>query len=152
MCDWKMHINLTSLDNAEKEWKFSSAWEQKLNDILWSLEDGHPRFRHQEWQKVFDEQTETNPLQVVVDTVTSNLPDFSLPIGAEDVSWTVYLSDEAIWSRFFTLSQISVLKGEQLDGVKKQVFDALKGEGVERNAAGEVALHGRTHLAWTSRV
>jgi beta-xylosidase len=75
-----------------------------------------------------------------------------LPLGLEDVFWTVYLTDEAIWSRYYTLSQIVVLKGEQLDKVKKQVVDALKVEDVERNAAGEVAVHGRTHLAWTSRV
>jgi hypothetical protein len=134
------------------EWKASSKWEQKLKDIVWSLEDGHPRFRHLDWRKVFEAQTETTPLQTVMDTFTHNFPDFSLPIGTEDVFWTVYLTDEAIWSRYYTLSQIAVLKGEQLVEVKRQVFEALKGEEVERNAAGEVALHGRTHLAWISRV
>jgi hypothetical protein len=104
------------------------------------------------WNTVFEAQTETTPLQTVIDTFKHNFPDFSLPLGLEDVFWTVYLTDEDIWSRFYTLSQIAILKGEELDKIKKQVFDTLRGEEVERNAAGEVALHGRTHLAWTSRV
>jgi hypothetical protein len=88
----------------------------------------------------------------LIDTFTHNFPDFSLPLGIEEVSWTVYLNDEAIWSRYYTLSQIAMLKDEQLEELKKQVFAALKGEDVERNAAGEVALHGRTYLCFTSRV
>jgi hypothetical protein len=152
MHDWREYSRLTSLDNSPLEWKTTSEWEQKLKDIISSLEDGHPRFRHYVWKKIFEEQTATTPVQTLVDTVNGNLPAFSLPLGTEDIFWTVYLTEEAIWSRFHTHSQIAVLEGEQLEGVKKQVFDALKEEGVERNAAGQVALHGRTHLVWTSRI
>ncbi|EPE29286.1 S-adenosyl-L-methionine-dependent methyltransferase [Glarea lozoyensis ATCC 20868] len=138
--------------NSPLEWNASSKWEQKLKDIIWSLDDGQHRFRHFEWKKVFEAQTETTPLQTLVDTFTHNFPDFSLPLGIEEVPWTVYLTDEAIWSRYYTLSQIAMLKGQKLEDVKKQVFAALKGEDVERNAAGEVALHARTYFCFTSRV
>jgi hypothetical protein len=35
--------------------------------------------------------------------------------------------------------------------IRKEVFDALEEDGVERNARGEVAVHGMTYLAWASR-
>lgn len=145
-------LTTSPLDNSPLEWETSSQWEQKLKDIIWSLDDGHPRFRHLQWQEVFEAQTKTTPLQTLIDTVKHDFADFSLPLGTEDVFWTVHLTDEAIWSRYHTLSQIAVLKGEKLKEVKQQVFEALKGEDVERNSDGEIALHGRTHLAWTSRV
>ncbi|KAG9236887.1 methyltransferase [Amylocarpus encephaloides] len=138
--------------NAPLEWECRSKWEQTLKDIINSFEDGHPRFRHLVWKQAFEKQTETTPLQTLKDTFSSNFPDFSLPIGEEDIHWTVYLSDEAIWDRYRSLSMIANAKGERLEEVKKEVFEALKGDEVERNSAGEVTLHGRTHLVWTSRV
>jgi hypothetical protein len=105
------------------------------------------------WKEVFEKQQDTNPLQTLKDIVTHNLPRFSLPIGEETVEWVVYLSDEAVWDRYTTLSQISNLQGsDKFEEVRKEVFDSLREDGVERNAAGEVAVHGRTYMAWTSRV
>ncbi|TVY71263.1 putative methyltransferase-like, partial [Lachnellula suecica] len=139
--------------NAPKEWPSKSKWEQNLKDIIASLEDGHPRFRHQKWKQAFEKHQETTPLQALKDTFTHNMPVFSLPLGEEDVEWTIYLKDEAVWDRYSTLSQIANLQGsDRFMKVRKEVLDELKGEGVERNAAGEVAVHGRTHLVWTSRV
>jgi len=124
-----------------------------LKDIIARLDDGHPRFRDMKWKEIFEKQQDTNPLQTLKDIVTHNLPRFSLPIGEENVEWTVYLNDEAVWDRYTTLSQISNLRGsDRFDEVRKEVFDSLKEDGVERNAAGEVAVHGRTYMAWTSRV
>ena len=144
---------LTILDNAPKDWPSRSRWEQKLKDIIHLHEDGHPRFRHMKWKEVFEKQLDSNPLQTLKDTFTHHMPEFSLPIGEESVEWVVYLSEEAIWSRYSTLCQISNLKGsERFEEVRKELFDSLKDEGVERNAAGQVAVHGRTFMAWTSRV
>ena len=124
-----------------------------MKDIIARLDDGHPRFRDMKWKEIFEKQQDTNPLQTLKDIVTHNLPRFSLPIGEENVEWTVYLNDEAVWDRYTTLSQISNLRGsDRFDEVRKEVFDSLKEDGVERNAAGEVAVHGRTYMAWTSRV
>lgn len=130
-----------------------SKWEQKLKDIVAELEDGHPRFRHMKWKEVFEKQQDTSPLQTLKDIVTHTLPQFSLPIGEESVEWKVFLSDEAVWDRYTTLSQISNLQGsDKFEEVRKRVFDSLKEADVERNAAGEIAVHGRTYMAWTSRV
>lgn len=118
-----------------------------------NLRQGHPRFRHLKWRQVFEKQQDSNPLQTLKDTFTHHMPQFSLPLGEESVEWVIYLSDEAIWDRYSTLSQIANLNGsDRFEEVRKEVFDALKEEGVERNAAGEVAVHGRTFMAWTSRV
>jgi hypothetical protein len=80
------------------------------------------------------------------------MPNFSLPLGEENVKWTVWLSDEALWLRFATISHIANLEEGKKEEVRKEVYDALKEDRVERNAEGEVALHGVTYLAWTSRV
>lgn len=41
------HSLLPSLDNKPREWQASTKWEQKLNEFIWSFDDGNPRFRHQ---------------------------------------------------------------------------------------------------------
>ena len=59
---------------------------------------------------MFDNQIKSTPL-----TITAFAsPLFSLPLGEDEVKWTVRLSKENIWKRFSTLSQIAVLEGEAL--------------------------------------
>lgn len=104
------------------------------------------------WKQVFEDQLDTTPLQTLKDTFSHKMPQFSLPLGEDDTKWTVWLSDEAVWKRYATLSQIANLEGDKLEEVRSKVIKALKGEGTERNEKGEIALHGLTHLAWTSRI
>lgn len=33
--------------NKPQGWEATTKWEQKLNDFVWSFDDGLPRFRHQ---------------------------------------------------------------------------------------------------------
>lgn len=95
---------------------------------------------------------DSTPLQTLKDTFTQDLPKFSLPLGEDHVEWTVWLSDEAIWNRFGTLSAIAVMELEKKEQVKQKVLGSLKGMDAERNENGEVALHGKTYFFWTSRV
>lgn len=139
-------------DNGARDWTPKSKLDQRLKDIVRSTEDGQPRFRHMKWKDVFENQTETTPLQTLVDTFTKNFPSFSLPLGEETVAWTTWLSDEAVWARFSTLSHIANLSKEKRNRVQQQVVEALGGDYVERNEKGEAALHGLTYFAWTSRV
>jgi hypothetical protein len=81
------------------------------------------------------------------------LPSFSLPLGEETIKWDpIWLSEEDVWARYGTLSMIANLDGERKEEVRKRVFEAMKGDDVERNEKGEIAIHGVTYLAWTSRV
>lgn len=105
-----------------------------------------------EWKQIFEKQQDTTPLQTLKDTFTHHLPTFSLPLGEDTVKWTVNITEDGIWSRYSTLSQVANLEAAKKDEVRKKVFDALKGDDVERNDKGEVAVHGVTYLAWTSRV
>lgn len=57
-----------------------------------------------------------------------------------------------MWNRYLTISYIANSEGEERERIKKAVFDAMKGDGVEKNEKGEIALHGRTALYWTSRI
>ncbi|KAK9775779.1 putative Methyltransferase [Seiridium cardinale] len=138
--------------NKPKEWETSTKWEQKLNDFVWSLDDGFPRFRHLQWKDVFERQTPGNPLQVVKDTLFDHLPRFSLPLGKDSVKWTVWLSEDALWSRINTLSQVAVLQGQDRENAVKLFKDVLDGDDVERNGKGEIAVHGVTYFAWTDRI
>lgn len=104
------------------------------------------------WKEVFDNQQYSTPLQAIKDTITHDLPNFSLPLGEQKIQWTTWLNDEGVWARFATLSQIAILKGEKLESVKRTVFEALKNDDVERNEKGEVEVHVQTYFAWTSRV
>jgi hypothetical protein len=140
------------LDNAPKASPATTKCEQELKEIIVSLEDGHPRFRHMAWKQAFEQQQDSTPLQTLKDTFSHHMPTFSLPLGEERVKWTVWLTAEALWSRYTTLSQIANLEEDRKEEVRKEVFAALNGDDVERNARGEVALHGSTYLYWTSRI
>lgn len=68
------------------------------------------------------------------------------------MKWTVWLMDEGVWSRYSTLSQVANQEGEKKAEIKHRVLEALNHESTVRNEKGEVAVHGVTHIAWTSRV
>ncbi|KAL3417268.1 methyltransferase C25B8.09 [Phlyctema vagabunda] len=138
--------------NGMKDWEPTTKWEEKLKVIVNGLDDGLSRFRDGDWKKVFEDQQKTSPLQALKDTFMHQLPQFSLPLGEESVGWTVWLSEQAIWDRYSTLSHIANTRGSQREQIHRDVFDAFKGDDVERNEKGEIAVHGVTYLAWTSRV
>lgn len=91
-------------DNAPKSWNPSTAWEAKLKATTWRFDDQHPRFRHEQWKKVFDQQLSSTPF-----TIQAADPLFSLPLGEESVKFSYWMSKDAIWKRYSTLSQIAVL-------------------------------------------
>ena len=156
------------IDNAPLSWTPTTKWEAKIKDITWSFDDKHPRFRHEQWRKVFDKQLSSTPF-----TIQMADPLFSLPLGEDSVKFTDWVSKEGIWERYRTISHIAVLEGEQmevsrvlsvdkfwLDGrlmvptqtVKRKVFEAMEEDDVEMNEKGEVALHGQTVFYWTTAV
>ncbi|KAL7629548.1 hypothetical protein AAE478_001069 [Parahypoxylon ruwenzoriense] len=138
--------------NKPRAWEASTKWEQKINDFIWSLDDGLPRFRHQKWKEVFEQQLPGNPLQAIKDAFTDGLPKFSLPLGEDTIKWTVWLSEEALASRLNTLSQIAVLKGDEREAWIKLFKEVIQGDDVERNEKGEIAVHGLTYFFWTDRL
>ncbi|ROW16194.1 hypothetical protein VPNG_01763 [Cytospora leucostoma] len=139
--------------NKPQAWKSSTAWAQHLNDWVNSLasEDAHP-FRELKWQEIFSDQLKSNPVQVIRDTLTNKLPQFSLPIGQDSVEWTHWLSEEALWRRINTLSQVALLEGEGRERAERVFREAMAMDDVVRNEKGEVECHGRTYLAWTDGI
>ncbi|KAL1963769.1 hypothetical protein VTN77DRAFT_7835 [Rasamsonia byssochlamydoides] len=119
--------------NAPASAQPTTKWESQLKDIVFDFEDNHPRFRHDVWRAVFDEEDQRL---------------FSKPL-TESLLLTVFLPKTTLWDRFCTLSQFALLQGIELQNVKDRFDAALQGEDVEVNEAGEVALHGKTYLAWT---
>lgn len=143
-------------DNKPKHWEASTPWEQSLNELVFGLgTDGQPRFRDFVWRDVFDRQLDPNPLRAVAEVVLEGgrkMPRFSVPVGEEKVPFTVWLTPEAVWNRLRTLSQVAVLGGAGARAFRERFDEIMRGETVERNERGEVALHGVTYLAWTSRL
>lgn len=141
-------------DNKPKAWEASTKWAQHLNEWIHSpgVKDGNKRFRDMEWQEVFDRQMKTNPIQIIRDTVTGNLPRFSVPLGQDSVEWTHWLSEEALWDRINTLSHVALLEGADKENARSVFREALGMSDVVRNEKGEVECHGRTYLAWTDRM
>lgn len=97
------------------------------------------------WKEVFEEQQEATLFH-------ATYPKFSLPIREDSIKWTVWLKDDDIWSRYSTLSQIANQAANQKEKTKERVTEALKDTSTEHNEKGEVAVHGVTYFAWTSRV
>ena len=100
----------------------TTKWEGKLKNLIWSNGDTEPRFRHGDWPKVFDEQLATTPA-----TIQAANPIFSLPLGKHVANWTHWLTKEQVWSRFSTISHISVL-----DNARLEVIDFSLSTGVLR--------------------
>ena len=97
------------------------------------------------WKEVYEGQQKTTLFR-------ATCPKFSLPIGEDSTKWTVWLQDEEIWSRYSTLSQIANQTTKQKGETKQRVVKALHDEDTKRNERGEVAVHGVTYFAWTSRI
>jgi hypothetical protein len=104
------------------------------------------------WQGVFQRQLKSNPLVILRDSFTDNLPKFSLPLGEDSVRWTVWLSEEALWARINTLSHVAILEGEQRETAVSTFREALAMADVERNENGQVAVHGVTYFVWTNKI
>ncbi|KAJ9157748.1 S-adenosyl-L-methionine-dependent methyltransferase [Pleurostoma richardsiae] len=126
--------------NKPASWKATTSWEKLLNEWIFERDDGLPRFRDEQWRAVFARQKD------------SPSPLFSAPPAEERVPWTVWLSEDALWARFNTLSQVAVLKGEERAAAERTFREAMAMEDVERNERGEVAVHGVTFFAWTERL
>ncbi|KAL1883891.1 hypothetical protein VTK73DRAFT_7679 [Phialemonium thermophilum] len=139
--------------NKPKSWKATTRWGQKLNDWVLSIpSDGTPRFRDLAWQAVFSGQLTRNLFQIVRNSLMDGHAKFSLPLGEAKVSWREWLSEEALWARVNTLSQVALLEGPARQAGLCAFREALQDNDVERNDKGEIAVHGVTYFAWTDKI
>jgi len=95
--------------NAPREHPATTTWEAKAHDLTWSFDDRSPRFRHMQWRKVFEDQSKSTPLSLII----ANEQYFALPLGEQTVPFEVWLPREKIWERYSTISHIAVLQGEE---------------------------------------
>ncbi|KAK3203496.1 hypothetical protein GRF29_112g1414914, partial [Pseudopithomyces chartarum] len=112
----------------------STPYEARLKAIIRSLPNPINLYRELKWKDAL------NPDQ-------QNY--FKHPLGEGEIAYEAILSRESIWERFATMSQVSKLKGSELQTLKDRVFDALYGEDVEEDVAGNLSYHGRTVWYWT---
>ncbi|KAL1897045.1 hypothetical protein Sste5346_004250 [Sporothrix stenoceras] len=146
--------------NKPAVWTAKAAWEQGLNDIIYSLPtDGSPRFRDGKWQQAFHDAA--NPQ-------SDSDPALYTTLAEDRVQWTVKLAPEALWKRLLTLSQIANLPetgpNDEQEAANsaaqptsratvRRRFDAvLARDDVARDADGEVTIHAITYFAWAQKI
>ncbi|KAK5951727.1 hypothetical protein OHC33_007406 [Knufia fluminis] len=133
--------------NAPKDWQIHEGWQSTMRDVMHELEDDHPRFRDQQWKKVFDEQGSSNPISLhSADTL------FGLPIGEESFEFVRWLPKEDVWKTFNTYSQVANLDSDRLSKAEKTFWEAIDSSETEVDEQGRVAVHGKTVIAWTSSI
>ena len=133
--------------NAPKDWQIHEGWESTMRDVMHELQDDQPRFRDQQWKKVFDEQGRSNPL-----TLHFADPIFGLPVGEESFDFVRWLPKEDVWKTFTTYSQVANLDLDRLAEVEKTFSEAIDSAQTEVDDQGRVAVHGKTVIAWTSSI
>lgn len=133
--------------NAPKEWDIPQAWATTMRDVIWSLDDGHARFRDMQWKKIFDEQGSSNPLAIF-----SSNPLFGLPVGEQTFDFTRWSSKEDVWKTIQTHSQVANLPPDRLAAVEQIFWNAINSEKTETDDRGRVSVHGKTVLAWASSI
>lgn len=134
--------------NAPRSHQATTTWEAKVQDLTWTFNDNQPRFRHEQWREVFEEQSKSTPLSLL----KAGDQLFSLPLGEHLEPFETWLPKEKIWERYSTISHIAVLQGEERERTHRSFMHALNGLEVETNEKGEVAVHGNTYIIWTSKI
>jgi ubiquinone/menaquinone biosynthesis C-methylase UbiE len=94
--------------NTAKSFNPETQWETKLHELTWTFDDELPRFRHDQWRNVFDEQIEKTPLSML----TAGDQLFTLPLGEHHEKFETRLSKDKVWERYNTLSHIAKQEAE----------------------------------------
>ncbi|QPC66159.1 hypothetical protein HYE67_008390 [Fusarium culmorum] len=127
--------------NQPESWPSPTGWEKELLDLNFNEKaDKEPRFRHQVWKQVFERQAKAEK------------PFFSTPIETDKVPWSVWLTPEALWDRFNTLSWNALREGEERRVFREKYDKIVKEGGGEINDKGEIELHGCTFIVCISRL
>ena len=95
--------------NAPQTYDASTPWEGKVRDLTWTFYDKEFRFRHEKWRKVFEDQSKSTPMSLLV----ASDQKFALPLGETMEKFEVWLPKEKVWDRYSTISHIAVLEGEE---------------------------------------
>ena len=95
--------------NAARGHKAATQWEAKILDLTWTFNDDQPRFRHEKWREVFDEQVKSGPMALL----TAGDQLFSLPLAEHEERYEIWLPKEKVWERYNTMSHIAILEGEE---------------------------------------
>ena len=125
--------------NSPQTYEASTPWEQKVRDLTWTFQDHEPRFRHEKWRQVFEEQSKSTPLSLLV----ASDQKFALPLGEEKERFEVWLPREEVWERYATISHIAVLEGEE-----REVSDSNISQGPLCATLIELSS-GHARLSWT---
>ncbi|KAF4444353.1 2-heptaprenyl- -naphthoquinone [Fusarium austroafricanum] len=127
--------------NRPVSWPASTEWGRELNELNFNEKaDNESRFRHLLWREVLDRQAEAEK------------PFFSTPIETETIPWSVWLTPEALWDRFNTLSWNKLRQGEDCRLFREKFDRIIKGGDAKYNEKGEIELHGCTFFVWISRL
>ncbi|KAF2444985.1 S-adenosyl-L-methionine-dependent methyltransferase [Karstenula rhodostoma CBS 690.94] len=120
--------------NAPIDHTPSTPCEARLKAIIRSLPNPINLYRELKWKDVL------RPEQQQL---------FEWPLREDEIAYETRLSRDQIWERFATMSQVSSLKGDELQAMKDRVFETLTSDDVEEDEEGNIKWHGRTVWYWT---
>ncbi|KAH6961032.1 S-adenosyl-L-methionine-dependent methyltransferase [Fusarium avenaceum] len=127
--------------NRPETWPASTNWEQELSELNFNEKaDTESRFRHLLWKQVFERQAKAMK------------PFFSTPIETDKVAWSVWLTPEALWARFNTLSWNAIRQGEERRLFREKFNKIVNDSDGKLNEKGEIEVHGCTFFVWVSRL
>jgi ubiquinone/menaquinone biosynthesis C-methylase UbiE len=129
--------NIEDYNNTLEHWS-PHPWTLKLRQFLFARDtkEDSVRFRNERWRVIFEQD---------------DIPFGKLTEASE--TWTKSLTDEELWARWQTLSQIAEMNegSPELKEAREYFEEAIKGEGTERDADGRIIVRGVTICGWTQK-
>ena len=95
--------------NSPRTYAASTPWESRMRELTWTFQDDEARFRHQEWKKVFEDQSRSSPWSLLV----AGEQYFALPLGEWEERFEVWMWRRQVWERYATISSVVVLGEEE---------------------------------------
>lgn len=126
-----------NIEDYNSPWSLQpqTNWESQLRELIWSLDDGQPRFKSEAWQGVF-----TDPKVAQL---------FRLPLQIECLRLHQVIDVADLESRIFTYCMLQNASDDQRKKHRQRVRRILR----ESGDAGENQIEMRTSViaAWTRK-
>lgn len=112
--------------------------EEQLHEVVWALDDGHPRFKSELWQFAFE------------NSATEGL--FCLPLNLKTWSQTQHIDAVEIENRIFSYCMLQSATPDKREWYRQQIRCILQNAVVENQQGSHgLQMHFSTIVAWTLR-
>lgn len=121
--------------NSPYSLRLRTEWETQLREVIWSLDDGQPRFKSEHWQTAFLDRTSESLFQLPLESKTWKMDKW---IGATELE-----------NRIFTYCMLLNASTEKRERYRKRIRCILN-DGMDIGK-GQLYMHSSTVAAWTRK-